>query len=124
MRECVLILIMPERGTRQRVKGQEFHKVSLVKPGKAQKKKKKTTVFVDIAEQTGAKQGRAGSNLKPPRRPSAAFLLRMRVTSGIVFHVQHYTLIIYSALPPSIDRPFYREVKGGDQVQALMTTLP
>lgn len=39
MRECLLILIMPERGTRQRVKGQEFHKLSLVKPGKAQKKK-------------------------------------------------------------------------------------
>lgn len=77
MRECLLILIMPERGARQRVKGQEFHKLSLVEPRKA-KKKRETTVFVDIAEQTVAKQGRAGSNLKPPRRPSAAFPLRVR----------------------------------------------
>lgn len=79
MRECLLILIMPERGRRQRVKGQEFHKLSLVKPRKAKKKKKEeTTVFVDIAEQTVAKQGRAGSNLKPPRRPYAAFPLGVR----------------------------------------------
>lgn len=50
----------------------------LGKTRKSSKKKKETTVFVDIAEQTGAKQGRAGSNLKPPCRPSAAFPLRVR----------------------------------------------
>lgn len=75
MRECVLILIMPERGTRQRVKGQEFHKVSLVKPGKAQKKKKKDNCFCWYCWTNWSKTRSGGFKFKtaapPVRRLSA-----------------------------------------------------
>lgn len=43
------------------------------------------------------------------------------VSPEIQFHVRHYTLIIYSALTPPVDRAIYVEVR--DQVQSLMTTL-